>query len=52
MNVTDEMVEAAQSELANLIGDSDLERSYVKAAIEAAIQVYLNTKEEGVEHEN
>jgi hypothetical protein len=39
VNVTNEMVEAAQAELSNLIGDSDLELSYIKAAIEAALQV-------------
>ena len=39
VNVTNEMVEAAQAELSNLIGNSDLELSYIKAAIEAALQV-------------
>ncbi len=52
MNVTDDMIDAAQSELSNLIGNSDLERSYIKAAIEAVIQAYMNKKEDGVEHEN
>jgi hypothetical protein len=39
VNVTNAMVEAAQAELSNLIGNSDLELSYIKAAIEAALQV-------------
>ena len=52
MDVTDDMIDAAQSELSNLIGDSELERSYIKAAIEAVLQVYLNIKEEDNKHEN
>jgi hypothetical protein len=45
MDVTNEMIDAAQSELSNLIGDSELERSYIKAAIEAVIQVMLTNKD-------
>ena len=44
--VTTDMIEAAQAELSNLIGDSDLELSYIKAAIEAALQVAALNKGE------